>query len=105
MFPHADSLISCTHLLSHYGALRCSQHLSRVFAFSPALCAQLCVVCADFQFASQPDNTLANFGVAAAEYIDQQLAYYYMEQNKTVSRVIDAELGPGFGVVWVSLYG
>merc|ERR1711865_874421 len=58
-----------------------------------------------FQFAPQPDNTLANFGVAAAEYIDQKLAYYYIEQNKTVSRVVDAELGPGFGVVWADVNG
>merc|ERR1712086_302796 len=59
----------------------------------------------DFQFAPQPGNTLANFGVAAAEYIDQKLAYYYIEQNKTVSRVVDAELGPGFGVVWADVNG
>jgi len=59
----------------------------------------------DFQFSPKPGNSAADFGVASAEYLDAKLAYYTLDGNRTSVKVVDAELGPGFGVVWSDLNG
>merc|ERR1711935_1185913 len=49
----------------------------------------------DFQFAPKPGNSRADFGVAAAEFLNARLSYYFFVDDMIHSRVIDANLGPG----------
>jgi len=58
----------------------------------------------DFQFTPKPSLSRADFGVVAAEYINERLAYYSLSPSGEVTtRVLDSELGPGFGVVYADL--
>jgi len=57
----------------------------------------------DFLFAVQPGA--AELAVAAAEFIGERVAYYYMRNGTLRTRVIDATSGPGFGCSWADLNG
>merc|ERR1712086_271189 len=66
----------------------------------------------DFQFAPKPGNSRTDFGVAAAEFLNARLSYYFFVADRQGhrdgvlhSRVIDANLGPGFGVEWTDVNG
>jgi len=61
----------------------------------------------DFLFTIAPENVSgAEFGACAAEFIGERLTYVHgSEKNGYSTRVLDADLGPGFGCLWVDLNG
>jgi hypothetical protein len=61
----------------------------------------------DFLFEVAPKAVSGNlFGACAAEYIGEKLSYIYGSEKIGFStRVVDAELGHGFGCTWVDLNG
>jgi len=57
----------------------------------------------DFLFCVQPGSkTLA---LAAPEYINKRIVYYFMHEGELKSRVLDADSGPGFSCSWADLDG
>lgn len=61
----------------------------------------------DFLFARSPKSTPTNFQACSAEFIGEQLTYVHGDASTGVysTRVVDDELGPGFGCSWVDLNG
>jgi len=61
----------------------------------------------DFLFELAPKSVSgADFGACAAEYIGERLSYVYgSEKDGYSTRVVDPELGHGFGCTWFDLNG